>query len=92
MLIKKFLLILLLSIFTLTISVDPIELDLDDNIANTVSFSNTDEKDGKLFSYHFKVITNDYSYYIIRTYDDGSEISESPMHLFYHKDQVLYII
>ena len=88
MLIKKFLLILLLSIFTLTISVDPIELDLDDNIANTVSFSNTDEKDGKLFSYHFKVITNDYSYYIIRTYDDGSEISESPMHLFYHKDQV----
>ena len=87
MLIKKFLVIIFLLLISFTETQTPIEFELNDDLGNQQTFIN--EEDGsKLFPYKVRVKTNDFSYYILRTYESDGEVSESPMHLFYHKDNV----
>ena len=80
--------IILLLLISFTETQTPIEFELNDDLGNQQTFINEEDGRPKLFPYKVRVKTNDFSYYILRTYESDGEVSESPMHLFYHKDNV----
>jgi hypothetical protein len=71
----------------LTFTQTPKELKLNEDLGNSDSFVNEDTNP-KSFEYKFTVTTSDFSYYIVRTYDSEKALSESPMHLFYHRNKI----